>query len=65
MLATTADVLNVTLPDGAGEDSFSILPVLLGDPSASSVRTVTFIQGDTQDNAIAEVSMISMFACNF
>ena len=30
VMATFADILGATLPDGAGEDSFSFLPVLLG-----------------------------------
>ncbi len=39
LLATFADVLGVTLPDGAGEDSFSILPVLQGkQPEDKPVR---------------------------
>jgi len=53
MLATAADVLGVKLPDNAGEDSISLLPVLLGKQPATPLRKVIFVQGDTDDNAIA------------
>jgi len=53
LLATTADILAVKLPHNAGEDSFSLLPVLLGKPPATPVRKAIFVQGDTDDNAIA------------
>jgi arylsulfatase A-like enzyme len=52
LLATTAELLNVSLPDDAAEDSLSVLPVLLGKPS-SDLRNMIFIQGDTKDNALA------------
>jgi len=39
MLATFADVVHVPLPEGAGPDSFSILPVLLGkQPENKPIR---------------------------
>jgi len=41
MLATFADVLGVGLPDDAGEDSFSILPTLLGRQDTQPVRPAT------------------------
>ena len=53
LIATAADVLEVKLPDNAGEDSISLLPVLLGKPPATAVRKAIFVQGDTDDNAIA------------
>jgi len=53
MLATTADILDVKLPEAAGEDSFSILPILLGRAPTGPLRKIAFIQGDTSDNAIA------------
>ena len=34
LLATCADILHESLPRDAGPDSYNILPVLLGDPSA-------------------------------
>ncbi len=40
LLATCADVLGVTLPDHAAEDSVSMLPAMLGQAS-QSVRTAT------------------------
>jgi arylsulfatase A-like enzyme len=52
LMATIADILDAPLPDDAGEDSFSALPVLTGKPSPH-LRTTAFIQGDTKDNAIA------------
>jgi len=52
ILATTADILGARLPADAAEDSISFLPVLLGKKS-SDLRKMTFIQGDTKDNAIA------------
>ena len=53
MLATAADILAVKLPDNAGEDSHSLLPALLGKPPAMPLRQAIFVQGDTDDNAIA------------
>ena len=41
MLATFADLVGVDLPDYAGEDSFSILPSLLGKPRGGPVREAT------------------------
>jgi len=39
LMATFADILNKELPDDAGEDSFSLLPVLPGDhPENESIR---------------------------
>lgn len=53
MLATAAEMMNAKLPDAAGEDSFSLLPVLLGKPATGPQRKLTFIQGDTDDRVIA------------
>ena len=41
LLATCADILNDTLPDSAGEDSYSILPVLLDQEYQSPIREAT------------------------
>ena len=38
LLATFADVLGVTLPEGAGPDSFSFLPAMTGDQATGRVR---------------------------
>lgn len=38
LLATVAEVLGAKLPETAGEDSFSILPFLLGDPALKGDR---------------------------
>lgn len=40
LMATCADILGVKLPDNAGEDSFSFLPVLLGTAKAPVHETV-------------------------
>lgn len=52
LFATVAELLDVEVPDSAAEDSISALPTLLGK-SSSKLRAMTFIQGDTKDNAIA------------
>lgn len=52
LFATAAELLDATIPENAAEDSISVLPALLGKPS-SNLRTMTFIQGDAKDNAIA------------
>jgi len=38
VLATLARILGATLPEGAGEDSFDMLPALLGEPSAAPIH---------------------------
>lgn len=55
MLATFADIHEVDLPADAGEDSISLLPVLLGKTSETPTptREVIFVQGDGKDDAIA------------
>lgn len=44
-MATVAEMLNVTLPKDAGEDSYSILPVLRGDKLTKSLREATVHHG--------------------
>lgn len=41
MLATVADLIGANLPDGAGEDSFSILPALLSTQDDRPLRPAT------------------------
>lgn len=41
LMATCADILNVTLPDNAGEDSISNLPLWLGDTGAAPIHEAT------------------------
>ena len=53
LLATAAEILKVELPADAGEDSFSLLPAMTEKPPAQPVREAIFVQGDTEDNAIA------------
>jgi len=53
LLATAADILKVELPADAGEDSFSLLPAMTGKQPAQPAREAIFVQGDTEDNAIA------------
>lgn len=40
LLATCADMLGVTLPESAGEDSISMLPLLRGEASAAARETL-------------------------
>lgn len=54
LFATAAGILGKELPQEAAEDSFSILPVLLGEGKLE--REVVFIQGDGKDDAIAVCS---------
>jgi arylsulfatase A len=53
LLATVAELLGATLPADAGEDSFSLLPVLLNAPPTGPVRTQTFILGDAKNLTMA------------
>jgi arylsulfatase A len=53
LVATAAELMGVTLPAEAGEDSFSLLPVLLGTPATGPVRTHAFILGDANNTAMA------------
>ncbi len=41
LLATVADIVGATLPPEAGEDSYSLLPVLLGEPLDAPLREAT------------------------
>ncbi|MCK5563632.1 MAG: arylsulfatase [Planctomycetes bacterium] len=41
LMATAADIANYKLPDNAGEDSVSILPVLLGEKHSKPLREAT------------------------
>ena len=50
MLATFAAVAGDTLPAGAGEDSYNILPVLLNEPYSKPLREATVIE----DNVIIQ-----------
>jgi len=53
LLATVTELLGVPLPAAAGEDSFSLLPVLLGTPPTGPVRTSAFILGDAKNATMA------------
>jgi arylsulfatase A len=53
LLATVAELVGATLPADAGEDSFSLLPVLLGSRPTGPVRTHTFILGDAKNLTMA------------
>ena len=50
---SAAEIVDTQLPEGAGEDSFSFLPILLGHAATAVQRKLAFIQGDQNDNAIA------------
>ncbi len=45
LLATTARILGVKLPDNAGEDSHDILPALTGQPLKAPIRPATVLHG--------------------
>jgi arylsulfatase A len=53
LLATAAELTDARLPENAGEDSFSFLPILLGQPATAAQRKRAFILGDPQCNTIA------------
>ena len=53
IMSTAAGILGAELPQDAGEDSISLLPVLLENEPSSSARKFIFVQGDTNDDAIA------------
>jgi len=53
MMATFADVCDAQLPNDAGEDSISLLPVLLGDASGVPKREAIFLLGDGKSDGIA------------
>lgn len=53
LLSTAAEIVGAKFPEGAGEDSFSFLPILLGQPATAAQRKLAFMQGDGHDNAIA------------
>ncbi|WP_411847556.1 arylsulfatase [Roseibacillus persicicus] len=51
LFATAADVIDEELPENGAEDSFSVLPVFLGEGQPE--RSAIFIQGDGKDEAIS------------
>ena len=53
LFATAAEIVDAELPQDAAEDSISILPRLLEEQDAPEVPRTIYVQGDTQDDAIA------------
>ncbi|MFC7337869.1 sulfatase-like hydrolase/transferase [Haloferula chungangensis] len=53
LMATSADIVAAELPKDAAEDSISILPRLLEKQDAPAVPRTIYVQGDTQNDAIA------------
>lgn len=53
LFATGADIVDCDLPDGAAEDSFSLLQVLLGKEDQIAGREAVFILGNGKDSAVA------------
>lgn len=53
LFATSADILGQELPPNAAQDSFSILPILLGDAELLPDRKAIFLLGNGKDSAIA------------
>lgn len=45
VMATIAEIVGVDIPEGAGEDSFSILPALLGQDDGKPIRPYILQQG--------------------
>ncbi|MFQ5928603.1 MAG: arylsulfatase [Acidobacteriota bacterium] len=54
LMATVAEILGVTLPQGAGEDSYSILPAMLGKPLDSPMREATVHHSSRGEFAIRQ-----------
>ena len=53
IFATAADVIDHELPTDAAEDSFSLLPILLGKAKRIKGREAVFILGNGKDSSIA------------
>ncbi|APZ92224.1 hypothetical protein Fuma_01834 [Fuerstiella marisgermanici] len=53
LFATAADIVRQELPSDAAEDSFSLLPVLLGREEKIVGRKAIFILGNGKDSAVA------------
>ena len=53
LFATSAAIVDRDLPSDGAEDSFSILPVLLGEEEQIAGRDAVFLQGNGKDSAIA------------
>ncbi|WP_145420528.1 sulfatase family protein [Planctomycetes bacterium K23_9] len=45
VMATLADVVDADVPDDAGQDSFSMLPVMLGSDDGKPIRPYVLMQG--------------------
>lgn len=56
LFATAADVVGRDLPSDAAEDSFSLLPVLLGKEESIGGRESVFILGNGKDSSVAVCS---------
>jgi len=54
LLATVAALVRKPLPPQAGEDSFNVLPILLGDPQARSEREFLIMRSKTAQLAIRQ-----------
>ena len=53
IMATATEILDTDIPAGAGEDSISLLPELLGKEPSDAADRIIFVQGDGKDIAIA------------
>ena len=53
LFATAADIVKRELPTDTAEDSFSLLPVLLGKQKHITDRDAIFVLGNGKDSAIA------------
>lgn len=53
LFGTVAEIISREIPNGAAEDSFSLLPILRGEQDRLSEREAVFIQGNGKDSSIA------------
>jgi arylsulfatase A-like enzyme len=58
LMATCADIVHARLPDNAGEDSYSILPALLGRKPARPIREATVLHSAQGQFAIRQGSWL-------
>src|SRR5208282_4287334 len=54
LMATVAAIIGAKLPQNAGEDSYNILPALLGEPFSHPIREATVHHSDKGNFAIRQ-----------
>jgi arylsulfatase A-like enzyme len=58
LMATLAAIVGATLPPDAGEDSYNVLPALLGEPRSRPIREATVHHSDSGKFAIRQGSWV-------